>query len=346
VFGVELLTFVRAPRELIVATALSAVFLVVANHMMVIWLDSELYVGVYSGDTRAVRTLARHFRDVGLTTVHYRDGVEAQGALDRGALLAYVTITGYAPQRVEVVFAGENPLLDRELAALMLNAASGLSHHTPQDTVMDIRGGRYSASDISLFMVAGLLPFLILLLAGAFCGMRWVIDAERGTLYTFLVTPAPRQVLLVARTAAVGLVALLVLMLSMSVCRPLLTWPLPAAWLPWLGVICLEILACCGIHFAIASFAPTTIVFNAVAYVLGFILLFVSGVLVPVETMPVWERLVARCTPMFYAARAMRDAMIDGRALRPTDLLAMAAWGSACFVVGYLRLRHQPLRAR
>jgi ABC-type multidrug transport system permease subunit len=341
----DLVTCVRAPRDLIIAMLLSAAFLVVVNQLLVVQLDSNLYVGVYSGDRSAVRTLARHFRNVGLTTVQYTNGAEAQATLERGALLACVVVTGHAPRSVEVLFSGQNPLLDRELAALMLSAASGLSQQTAQDSVMTIRGGRYSPDEISLFMAAGMLPFLVLLLAGAFCGLRWVGDAERGTLHTFFVTPTPRWVLLVARTCATGATALAVLLFAIAVCRPLLTWSLPGALLPWLGVLCLLTVASCGIYFAIASFSPTTVTFNAVAYIIGFVLLLVSGVLVPVETMPTWERVLAHCTPTFYGVRAMRDVMIAGRAVRFSDLLIVAAWGAGCYLTGYVHLLYRQLRA-
>ncbi len=41
--------------------------------------------------------------------------------------------------------------------------------------------------------------------------------------------------------------------------------------------------------------------------ILGVALMFVSGIIVPLEAIPPWEQLIARCMPLYYAADAFKE---------------------------------------
>jgi ABC-type multidrug transport system permease subunit len=345
-FRVDVRRWWRRPRHLILSIVLSTIFLVVTNHLLVIWLGSHVFLGLHTDSERVARTLTHHFSEVGLRAA--RCASEAQGLrdLERGAIVGLMSITGESPQALRLTFSGRNPLLDRELAGLMLSAAAGLSGTSTEDFSLTLVNSRYTPQHISAFMAAGTLPFLILLLTGVFSGVGWLQDWESQTLQQFLVTPAPRATLVVARALSAMLFSLAVLVGALIACRPLVTWPLPQNIPIWFGVMAIQALAGCGVYFAIAAACRSTMLFNDVTYTSGCILMFVTGVFVPVETMPPWERTVAYLSPTFYAVRSMRAALASTSEVCLGDLGVMVAWAVAGFCVGYTILRYSTLQSR
>jgi ABC-type multidrug transport system permease subunit len=344
-FRAEVSIWLRRPRHLVLTIALSTVFLVVTNHLLVVWLSSNVHIGVWTDDERVARSLTHHFSEVGLRVALCDTEAEGEADLARGATVGLMCATGPEPRTLRIVFSGRNPLLDRELAGLMLSAAADIADSETADVGITIENSRYGPQDLSAFMAAGTLPFLILLLMGVFSGVAWVSDWERKTLQQFLVTPAPRITLVVARAGAAMLYTLAILVGALLIGRPFVTWNWPGNLPLWCAVIAVQALAGCGVYFAIAAVCRTQMLFNDFAYISGCILMFVSGTLVPVETMPQWERLLAYVTPTFYAVRTMRAAFA-GTPVWIGDLGILAAWGLAGFLVGYVVLLHSTLHSK
>jgi ABC-type multidrug transport system permease subunit len=343
-FCADVRCWLRRPRHLILSIVLSALFLVVTNHLLVIWLGSHVYIGVHTDSERVARTLTHHFSEVGLQTVRCASEEEGRRDIERGAIVGLMGVTGHSPRELRVTFSGRNPLLDRELASLMLSAAAGISGTATEDLKLTLVNSRHTPQVISAFMAAGTLPFLILLLTGVFSGVGWLSEWENKTLQQFLITPTPRTTFVLARAASAMLFSLAVLVGGLVICRPLVTWPLPENIPVWFGVIAIQALAGCGVYFAIAAACRSTMLFNDVTYTSGCILMFVTGAFVPVETMPPWERTLAYLTPTFYAVRSMRAALAATDVVYLHDLVVIAAWAIAGFCIGLTILRYSTLQ--
>ena len=54
--------------------------------------------------------------------------------------------------------------------------------------------------------------------------------------------------------------------------------------------------------------------------------MFASGIIVPIEGMPVWEQYFARIFPMYYAADAFKGVMLSTPADYTRDVAVLAAW--------------------
>jgi ABC-type multidrug transport system permease subunit len=67
--------------------------------------------------------------------------------------------------------------------------------------------------------------------------------------------------------------------------------------------------------------------------IVGVALMFVSGVVMPVEAMPIWEQVCAKTLPMFYAADAFKGVLLGTPAAYLRDSLILTAWAVAGLIL-------------
>ena len=326
--------WVRSPRQLLLSILLSSAFLIIGNQVFVVRLGSQIAIGVYATNAPEMR-IQYAFREAGLTSVAYDSPAAARAALADRRITALVTYSGTNRAGLHLVLAGRNPIIDREISALMLRVAGRLSERYSDSVRVTMENARYSPEHMTTFMTASLIPFLILSLAYVNCGMYWLREWERGTIYTFLATPARHGVLIISRALAGGILALVVLVCSLLVCRLVVPWQLPSERLMWGLQIGIQLWAACGLFFLIATICRSSLmIFVDVSALLIFIFMFISGTLSPLETMPSWERVLAYMTPMTYAVRAMRAVMLGLEPVLLKDSIIILVFGAFSYALG------------
>jgi ABC-2 type transport system permease protein len=329
----------RHPRHAVVSVVMAVIFLVIVNHLFVIWLGAHMRMGVCVASDTLANSVANELREVGLTPYRYATPAAAAADLRSGRLVGYVHVHGSAPRHADLYFAGRNPMLDRELAHVLLRAAVRVSEEDAESLQISMRNDRYSPAYMQLFMAASMLPFCLFTISAVSTGLQWVHDWESGRLFTTLVTPVSRSVFVAGRTVAGLLISVTTLAVSLVTCRLFVTWPWPANPLPWAGVIFVQAFCIAGFFFALAALCRRNEMYQDVATFLLFVLMFLSGAVVPVETMPGWERAIAHMSPAFYAVRSMRAAMLSDMPLVIRDLLVLTAWGLVFFALGHALLQ-------
>lgn len=326
--------WVRSPRQLLISIILGSAFLIIGNQVFVVRLGTQVAVGICAPGAPETR-IQSSFRKAGVTSIAYDSLAVARSSLADGDITALVTYSAEEPPVLHLVLAGRNPIVDREIAALMLRVAGDLSERYSETVRVTMENVRYTPEHMTTFMTASLLPFLILSLAYVNCGMYWLREWERGTVYTFMATPAYRSAMIISRALAGGILSLVVLTCSLVLCRLVVPWRLPSALLPWCIQIGIQMWAACGLFFLIATVCRSSLMlFVDVAGLMIFIFMFVSGTLSPLETMPAWERVIAFMTPMTYAVRAMRAVMLDLEPLLMKDCIIVVTWGVFSYVLG------------
>ncbi len=71
-------------------------------------------------------------------------------------------------------------------------------------------------------------------------------------------------------------------------------------------------------------------------------MMFLGGVLVPVDSLPIGLQIVARALPLTYAVGALRTALSGGSLLQAAlDLAALTAFAIVLFVLAVLTLAHR-----
>jgi ABC-type multidrug transport system permease subunit len=72
--------------------------------------------------------------------------------------------------------------------------------------------------------------------------------------------------------------------------------------------------------------------------IVGVALMFVSGIVMPVEAMPQWEQVCAKLLPMFYAADAFKGVILGTPAAYIRDSLILSSWAVAGLVLATIIL--------
>jgi len=98
-----------------------------------------------------------------------------------------------------------------------------------------------------------------------------------------------------------------------------------------------------AIGYVIASYARTEDTANALASVVQFPLMFLSGIFFPIAFMPEWLQPVAAIMPLTYLGDALRQTMVGGAAYVPlsVDFLVLAGWLIVSFLISARFFRWQ-----
>ena len=81
---------------------------------------------------------------------------------------------------------------------------------------------------------------------------------------------------------------------------------------------------CMGL--GVACLLKTIRVYTMTITVFGVAIMFVSGIILPVEGMPVWEQFIAYSFPMYYAADAFKGIMLSIPADYTRDVIVLGGW--------------------
>jgi ABC-2 type transport system permease protein len=163
------------------------------------------------------------------------------------------------------------------------------------------------------FITPGILAQSVLFIA-IFYGIAVIWERDLGILHKFLVSPTPRQALVLGKALSAGVRALsqvaIIFVLAVLI-------GVGINWNPMnlLLVVVVAILASAlfsTFSLIIASLVKTRERFMGVGQVLTMPLFFASNAIYPLSMMPSWLQTVARVNPLTYAVDAMRGLMVVG----------------------------------
>jgi ABC-2 type transport system permease protein len=106
-----------------------------------------------------------------------------------------------------------------------------------------------------------------------------------------------------------------------------------------------------ALGYLISSFSKTTEAYMGIANLASFLMMFLSGVFFPVETMPEWLQPVAQVLPLTYFVEGLREGMVYATGLGSSSLWIgfgiLIVWGLISFALGsYLYKRKSISAAR
>jgi ABC-2 type transport system permease protein len=173
---------------------------------------------------------------------------------------------------------------------------------------------------------------------------------ESGQLKRMRGTPMPPwtfvvgQILAaVAQVAAVTVVLLVIASLAYGV-------ELPASTA--LGFAIYVVLGAsifCALGIALTVFTPTDDTAGAVAPFTVVMLSFVSGVFIPIETLPGWLEQIGRIFPLFHLADGLQTTLAPGASgigLGAGNVAVLAVWGAGAIWIAARRFRWEPQASR
>lgn len=104
-----------------------------------------------------------------------------------------------------------------------------------------------------------------------------------------------------------------------------------------------------AIGYFISSFSHTNEAYMGAANIVSFLMMFLSGIFFPVETMPQWLQPVSNILPLTYFADGLRDSMVYNTPILTSSFWFgfgnMLLWGGIAFIIGSLLYRRKSIVA-
>jgi ABC-2 type transport system permease protein len=163
------------------------------------------------------------------------------------------------------------------------------------------------------FMTPGILAQSVLFIA-IFYGIAVIWERDLGILHKFLVSPTPRQALVLGKALSAGVRALsqvaIIFVLAVLIGVGINWNPINLSLVVVVAVLASALFS--TFSLIIASLVKTRERFMGVGQILTMPLFFASNAIYPLSMMPSWLQTVARVNPLTYAVDAMRGLMIVG----------------------------------
>jgi ABC-2 type transport system permease protein len=163
------------------------------------------------------------------------------------------------------------------------------------------------------FMTPGILAQSVLFIA-IFYGIAVIWERDLGILHKFLVSPTPRQALVLGKALSAGVRALsqVVIVFALAVLIGVgINWnPINLSLVVVVAILASALFS--TFSLIVASLVKTRERFMGVGQVLTMPLFFASNAIYPLSMMPGWLQAVARVNPLTYAVDAMRGLMVVG----------------------------------
>lgn len=174
-----------------------------------------------------------------------------------------------------------------------------------------------------IFMVPGILVFLITIISGSLTALNIVSEKERGTIEQINVTPIPKAIFLLSKLIPFWVIGFVLLTIGMLI-----------AWIIYglipvgnIGVIYLfsaiYLIAFTGFGLAISSVSANQQQAMYTAFFFLIIFALLSGLFTPISSMPAWAQILTYFNPVRYFVEVMRMVYLKGSTL--SDLSAYFA---------------------
>jgi ABC-2 type transport system permease protein len=163
------------------------------------------------------------------------------------------------------------------------------------------------------FMAPGILAQSVLFIA-IFYGITIIWERDLGIIHKFLVSPTPRQALVLGKALSAGVRALsqvvIVYILAELVGVGINWCPLNLALVAVVAILASGLFS--TFSLIIASLVKTRERFMGIGQVMTMPLFFASNAIYPIAMMPSWLQVIAQINPLTYAVDALRGLMIVG----------------------------------
>lgn len=197
-----------------------------------------------------------------------------------------------------------------------LKAASGTGG---RPVVLSVSNRYNPHLDYKVYMVPAMMVMLLTLLTGFLPALSIVGEKEAGTMEQLNVTPLRRSTFILSKLIPYWIIGLTVMTLCL-----LLAWGVyglvpEGSLLTIYAFAAIYILVVSAMGLIISNYSETMQQAVFMMYFFVMILILMSGLFTPVNSMPEWAQWIAACNPLKYFVHVMRSVFLKGSTLR--DLL-------------------------
>jgi len=160
------------------------------------------------------------------------------------------------------------------------------------------------------FLAPGFMALTVI--TGSLQGVATAIsrEKEQGTMDGLLVAPIPHQSIILGKVAAQTVRGLIQGFLILGLSMVLFGVQIYGSPVIMLIVMVLGTASFVGVGIIMTAVAPDQETAQMMTVLLQFPMMFVSGILFPIDQMPAWLQLIGKAMPLYYAADALRKVII------------------------------------
>ena len=220
----------------------------------------------------------------------------------------------------------------QQVVAQVVGAINQQISGAPPALSVENRALQTESIGAAAYFVPSILAMALMQL-GVFAAIPLTALREKGILKRLSATPVTRPAFVGSNVAMRLLIAVVQTALIVGIGAVLFGVTIVGNVLVVAGIIVLGALTFLALGYVIASYARTEETANALASVVQFPLMFLSGIFFPIAFMPDWLQPVAALMPLTYLGDALRQTMVGGAAYAPLhiDVLVLGAWLVGCF---------------
>jgi ABC-2 type transport system permease protein len=163
-----------------------------------------------------------------------------------------------------------------------------------------------------MFMVPGILAFLVTMIGSFMCALNIVREKEIGTIEQINVTPIKKHYFILGKLLPFWLMAMFVFTFGLLIAR-FAYGIIPAGSIVVLyAFLALYLLAILGLGLLVSTYSDTQQQAMSVSFFLIMIFNLLSGLYTPIESMPGWAQVITDFNPLRYFIEVMRMVVLKG----------------------------------
>lgn len=196
----------------------------------------------------------------------------------------------------------------------------------------------------ALFLVPGLIAYIVMITSVVSTSLSVVREKERGTMEQVRMAPLDAASFVLGKTIPYYLISLASALTILLVAMILFGLPQHGSWLLLLVTISLYLVGALGLGLLVSSIAETQQVAFQVAVIVSFLpTLMLSGFIFPIASMPAVLQGITYIVPARYFLVALRGIVLKGAGLELVwpQLAAMIVFSAAVLTLASLRLKRQ-----
>lgn len=196
----------------------------------------------------------------------------------------------------------------------------------------------------ALFLVPGLIAYIVMITAVISTALSIVREKERGTMEQVRMAPLDAWSFVVGKTIPYFVISLASAAAILLVAMVMFGLPMRGSWLLLLATTSLFLLGALGLGLLISSVADTQQVAFQLALIVSFMpTLMLSGFIFPIASMPAFLQAVTHVVPARYFLIALRGIVLKGVgvAIVWQQLAALSVYALVVLMLASVRLRRQ-----
>lgn len=172
---------------------------------------------------------------------------------------------------------------------------------------------RYNTQlDYKTYMVPGILVMLLTLVGGILAALNIVSEKEQGTLEQINVSPAPKQIYLLAKVIPFWIIGLLTLGIGLLIARFMYGIAPAGNLFTLFAFAAVYVVAFTGFGLLISVSAKTQQQSMFIAFFFLLIFFLMGGLFTPISSMPYWAQVVTWFNPTAYLIDVVRLIVMKG----------------------------------